>query len=249
MQSHCSFGYVSHMCVSLVSSNLCWLIYRFIRFPSLGFFFSHSHSHGPPFPFLLAREVDIYQFYPPIPHTCAVLWDWSCPQGTVVREKKENKKPSISLYSLDTEFPLPCSFGQRDRLFLGVLSAHFAQQQGNVMSRAVFTLGQRGKKREKIPWMFHHILCFSGTSFPSHVDRKRRIFSLNIFFNLFSLYSSLIWHTFGAKPRVKGGKSNPGNLLMYISSYFNVPYNLSDIICFSKSSKFWIMYSVQRFCL
>lgn len=171
MQSHCSFGYVSHMCVSLVASNLCWLIHRFIRspsltFPSLGFFFSHSHSQGPTFPVLLAREVGMCQFYPPTPHTCAVLWDWGCPQGTVVREKKENKKPSISLHSSDTGSPLPSSFGQRDGLFLGVLGAHFAQQQGNAMSRAGFTLGQRENKEKKYPGYFITYFGFQGPHFP-----------------------------------------------------------------------------------
>lgn len=67
--------------------------------------------------------------------------------------------------------------------------------------------------------MSHRTLQFSGAPFLSHLGRRRRFF-LKLFV-IFSHCRVLLFDTFGPKPSVKGGKFNPGNLPMYVSSCFN----------------------------
>lgn len=156
----------------------------FPNFPFSWIFFTFSLS-GTPFPSSSCQRGGYVSVLPSHPtHLCSSV-GLGLPSGhsSEGKEREQKTQPLFTLFR--HRIPLPSSFGQREGLFLGVLGAHFAQQQGNAMSRAGFTLGQRGKKRKNTLDIPSHTLVFRDPISQSS-GQKEEIFFLNF------LLSSLI---------------------------------------------------------
>ena len=160
-------------------------------------------------------------------------------------QRKREKNNGYPLALLRPAFPSPS--GQRDGLFPGLVGSRDAQQQIRVLMRSNLDQGREGKKTERYQEYPIPLLFFLKRPFFLVVCPERS-FSWS-FCYLLPLCISLIGPTFESKPRDNGGKFNPGNLPLCVSSIFNFLLCLSDTVYSSEASRSWFLCPVQRYCL
>lgn len=184
----------------------------------------------------------------PSPKTCycAALYTGGCPQSKVAREKEKNNQSPLALLrpqGLLSQFLWPERWAISWACRVSWCTAA-DQCPDEVQPFIRAGREKRQKDTRNIPF---HSLFFLKRPFILVVCPERS-FSWS-FCYLLPLCISLIGPTFESKPRDNGGKFNPGNLPMCVSSIFNFFLSLSDTVYSSEASRSWLLCPVQRFYL